>query len=135
MITRVMDIDGKNERFIEFDKNKDGAIEAYTGVLGDDMYGVTVHLNYNELKKAIAVLDDKQQDNANNQDLIIAIRELLMDYHFTVNGGVIDDSIAYDAFATNMMCLMEQYKNGAFCYDFRPFVMPLSDEKEISEVK
>lgn len=132
MITRVMDIDGKNEKFIEFDKGKGDIVEVYTGIQGDDMFGVTVHLDHNKLKKALAVLEDKPSQT---EDLVCAIRELLVKYNFTVNGGVIDDEVAYDAFTTNMLCLLEQYKNGSFCYDFKPFIMSTDDEKEISEVK
>lgn len=95
----------------------------------DDYRFISVSVPYNELVKAVQGLADVKPNNQ-IEELSMAIQGLLREYNFTVNGGVIDDKVAFDAFTANMLLMIDMYKNDHFGYDFQEFTMPELDKKE-----
>ena len=130
MITVLRDQQDSTKQ-IEFERlGNDVTIRSSDGE--NDFAFVEVKISYNELVEAQKALEVSKPNNQ-IEELSQAIQGLLRDYNFTVDGGIIDDRVAYDAFTANMLLMIDMYKNNHFGYDFHPFTIP--DFNEESNVK
>jgi len=109
----VYKIETGDKPSVEFTYNGD---ETIINIPDEDL-GITGYttVDTNELLGILALIKKEHSGIKDTSPLckekIECIKSLLKDYYFTVNGGMIDDDVAYDAFAANMLIMAEEWNS------------------------